>query len=47
MIRVRVGVTFNVSVYHWNNCLRSKCCANRYIVLINDIFTVFSCSIPR
>ena len=26
MIRVRVGVTFNVSVYFWSNyCRRSKC----------------------
>ena len=24
-IRVRVGVTFNVRVYHWSNCHRSKC----------------------
>ena len=22
---VRVGVTFNVSVYYWSNCRRSKC----------------------
>ena len=25
-IRVRVGVMFNVSIYHWSNCRRSKCC---------------------
>ena len=24
-IRVRVGVTFNVRVYRWSNCRRSKC----------------------
>ena len=24
-IRIRVGVTFNVSIYHWSNCRRSKC----------------------
>ena len=24
-IRVRVGVKFNVSVYRWSNCRRSKC----------------------
>ena len=24
-VRVRVGVTFNVGVYRWSNCLRSKC----------------------
>ena len=23
-VRVRVGVTFNISVYHWSNCRRSK-----------------------
>ena len=26
-VRVRAGVTFNVGVYHWSNCRRSKCCA--------------------
>ena len=24
-VRVRRGVTFNVRVYHWSNCLGSKC----------------------
>ena len=23
--RVRIGITFNVRVYHWRNCRRSKC----------------------
>ena len=23
--RVKVGVTFNVSIYHWSKCRRSKC----------------------
>ena len=23
--KVRVGVTFNITVYHWSNCRRSKC----------------------
>ena len=27
-IRVRVGVTFNVSVYHWSNCRRSHNSSN-------------------
>ena len=25
MVMVMVGVTFNVRVYHWSNCRRSKC----------------------
>ena len=24
-VRVRVGVTFNVIIYHWSNCRRSNC----------------------
>ena len=24
-VRVRVGVTFNVRLYRWSNCRRSKC----------------------
>ena len=34
--RVRVGVMFNVSVYHWNNCRRSRCRTFQKVVLFSS-----------
>ena len=50
-IRVRVGVMFNVSVYHnWSNCRRSKCrtfsiCAV-YLFVLYCICNVNVCPVP-
>ena len=39
-IRVRVGVTFNISVYHWSNCRRSKCRTFASIIALAQVFTM-------
>ena len=46
-IRIRVGVTFNVKVYHWSKCCRSKCRTfpfnpthNRYSKIFSHLFSL-------
>ena len=34
-IRVRVGFRYNIRVYHWSNCHRSKCCTFNTVADVN------------